>query len=45
MVDGKKMKEPKRSLKTIDTVSHALEISVNGVTCVFVVQFRSKNTF
>ena len=35
-----KMKEQKRSSKTIDIVSYALEVSVNGV-----VLFRSKNTF
>ena len=40
---GKKMKE--QSLKIIHIVSYALEISVNGVTCVLVVHFRSKNTF
>ena len=38
-------KEQKGSSKTIDIVSYALEVSVNGVTCVFVVLFRSKNTF
>ena len=31
--------------KTIDIVSYALEVSVNGVTCVFVVHFRSSDTF
>ena len=35
----------KRFSKTIDIVSYALEVSVNGVTCVFVFQFRSSNTF
>ena len=40
-----KMKEQKRFSKTIDIVSYALEVSVNGVTCVFVFQFRSSNTF
>ena len=39
------MKEQKRSSKTIDIVSYALKVSVNGVKCVFVVLFRSKNTF
>ena len=34
------MKKQKRSSKTIDIVSCALEVSVNGVTCVFVVHFR-----
>ena len=33
------------SSKIIDIVSYALEMSVHGVTCVFVVHFRSKNTF
>ena len=28
------MKEQKRSSKTIDIVSYALEVSANGVTCV-----------
>ena len=32
----------KRSSKTIDIVSYALKVSVNGVTCVFIVLFRSK---
>ena len=36
------MKEQKRSSKTIDIVSYALKVSVNGVICVFVVLFRSK---
>ena len=39
------MKEQKRASKTIDIVSYALKQSVNGVTCVFVVLFRSKGTF
>ena len=38
------MKEQKSS-KTIDIVSYALEVSVNGVTCVFVDHFRSSDTF
>ena len=33
-------KEQKRSSKTIDIVSYTLKVSVNGVTCVFVVLFR-----
>ena len=37
---GKKMKEQKRSSKTIDIVSYTLEVSVNGVTRVFVVHLR-----
>ena len=37
------MKEEKRSSKTIDIVSYALKLSVNGVTyCVFVVLFRKE---
>ena len=38
------MKEHKRSSKTIDIVSYALKVSGNGVTCVFVVHFRSSGT-
>ena len=34
--------QKKRSSETIDIVSYALKISVNGVTCVFVVLFRTK---
>ena len=34
------MKEQKSS-KTIDIVSYALKVSVNGVICVFVAHFRS----
>ena len=41
VVDGYKMKEQKRSSQTIDIVSYALNVSVDGVTCVFVVHFRS----
>ena len=39
------MKEQKRSSKTIDIVNYASKVSVNGVTCVFVVHFRSSDTF
>ena len=42
---GIKMKEQKRSSKTIDIVSYALKVSENGVTCVFIVHFRSSDTF
>ena len=35
------MKQQKRASKTIDIVSYALKVSENGVTCVFVVHFRS----
>ena len=34
----------KRSSKTIDIVSYALKVSVNGVKCVFVARFRSSGT-
>ena len=39
------MKEQKKSYKTIDIVSYALKVSENCVTCVFVVHFRSSDTF
>ena len=39
------MKEQKKSSKTIDIVSYVLKVSENGVTCVFVVHFRSSDTF
>ena len=38
---GRKNEGAKKSSKTIDIVSYALEVSVHGVTCVFVVHFRS----
>ena len=43
---GKTMKEQnqKKPSKTIDIVSYALKVSVNGVTCVFVDHFRSSGT-
>ena len=41
----RKPKEQKKSSKTIDIVSYASKLSVNGVTCVFVVHFRSLDTF
>ena len=48
MWTGKKIKEQKnrkiRSTKTIDIVSYALKVSVNGVKCVFVAHFRSSGT-
>ena len=34
-----------KSSKTIDIVSYALKVSENAVTCVFVVHFRSPDTF
>ena len=42
------MKEQKRSSKTIDILSYALKVGVNGVTgvtCVSVIHFRSSDTF
>ena len=46
MIDGEKMKEQKKkkASKTIDIVSYALKVSVNGVICVFVAHFRSSGT-
>ena len=48
MVDGlwmgKKMKEQKKVSKTVDIVSYALKVSVNGVIYVFVAHFRSSGT-
>ena len=41
----KQLRSKKRSSKTIDIVSFASNVSVNGVTCVFVVHFRSSDTF
>ena len=35
----------KKSSKTIDIISYALKVSVNGVKCAFVVHFRSSGTF
>ena len=49
MVDGlwmgKKIKKQKRSSKSIDIVSYALKVSINGVICVFVAHFRLSGTF
>ena len=42
---GKKMVEQKRASNTIDIVSYALKVSVDGVTCVFVVHSRTSDTF
>ena len=39
------MKDNKRSSKTIDIVSYALKVCVNGVKCVFVAHFRSFESF
>ena len=41
---AKKLRSKKRSSETIDIGSYALEVGVNGVTCVFVVHFRSSDT-
>ena len=40
-----KNEEEKRSSKTIDIVSYAFKVNVNGVICVFVAHFRSSGTF
>ena len=40
-----KMKEQRKSSKTIYIVRYALKVSVNGVICVFVAYFRSSGTF
>ena len=37
-------KKKEGSSKTIDIVSYALKVSVNGATSVFVVHFRSSDT-
>ena len=45
MGGGRVKKEgAKKSSKTIDIVSCALKVSVNGVICVFVAHFRSSGT-
>ena len=41
----KKLRSKEESSKTIDIFSYALKVSVNDVTCVFVVHFRSSDTF
>ena len=41
----KKLRSKKRSPKTIDIVSYASKLSVNGVICVFIVHFRSSDIF
>ena len=35
----------KKSPKTIDIVSYALKVSINGVTCVLVVHLKSSDIF
>ena len=42
---GKKIKAQKRYSKTGDIVNYALQVSVNGVTCMFIVNFSSSDTF
>ena len=43
---GKTLKEQnERYFKTTYIVSYASKVSVNGVTCVFVVHLRSSDTF
>ena len=44
-MDGQKRSKKKRSSKTVDIVSYALKVSVNGVKCGFVAHFRSSGTF
>ena len=39
------MKEQKKVFQNIDIVIYALKVGENGVTCVFVVHFRSSDTF
>ena len=39
------MVEQKKSSKTIDIVSYALKVCVNGIACVFVVHLRSSHIF
>ena len=40
-----KKKDQKRCSKTIDIVSYVLDVSVNGVICMFIVHFfRSSDT-
>ena len=39
-----KEQKKKRSSKTIDIVSYALKVTVNGVKCVFVAHSRSSGT-
>ena len=39
------MKEQKKVFQTIAIVSYALKVNENGVTGVFVVHFRSSDTF
>ena len=41
----KKKGAKQKGSRTIDVVSYALEVSLNGVTCMFVVHFRSSDTF
>ena len=43
-MDGQKIKEQKKSSKTIDIFSYALKVSVNGVKFMFVAHFSSSGT-
>ena len=45
VMDGVKNEGAKKKVKTIDIVSYALKVSVNGVICVFLAHFRSSDTF
>ena len=42
---GKQLMNTRKSSEIIDIVSYALEMSANGIPCVFVVHFWLKNTF
>ena len=43
---GRQVKKgAKKSSKTIEIISYALEVYINGVICVFVAHFRSSGTF
>ena len=42
--EGAKKIKIKKASKTIDIVSYALKVSINGVKCVFVARFRSLGT-
>ena len=42
-VDGGKNEDAKKVFQKHRCVSYALKMNVNGVTCVFVVHFRSSN--
>ena len=45
MSGGRVKNERAKSSKTIDIVSYALKVSVNGLTCVFVLYISGKKIF